>query len=441
MTFARDDVVKTMTLKWLVLLALAAVVVASFLGCTRAPDQAAASGPTAGTPEPAPLPGNGAPADAVIDPQLVTAQNRFGFLLLSQLQQEQPDENLVVSPLSVFMALSLAQMGAKGDTLAAMEQTLQLETLDAATVNGAIASQIAALTAADPTAQLAMANSLWARAGGIELKPEFVQAAQAHYQAEVNTLDFDQPTALQAINRWVGEATAGKIPAILDQISSNDVLFLLNAIYFKGTWQTPFDPEQTAEAAFYSPGGSSTTHPLMSRSGDFLYSETDTFQAVSLPYGGGRLRMVVLLPQEGISPADLQRQLTADTWSQWTAELRRRPGSLKLPQFQLEYGASLNSTLSALGMEPAFDPDQANFSNLSDTSTHISEVKHKTYIEVNEAGTEAAGATSVGISVTSAPIDPPQPFEMVVNRPFFLAIEDGASGSLLFLSWIVNPAS
>lgn len=427
---------KTMTLKWLGVLALAGLVLVSFWGCTRTPGQAEDPVPRETTPvvdENSTVNQN-----AALDPRLIEAQNRFGFQLLTQLQPQAPTENLVISPLSISMALSMTQSGAAGDTLGAMQKTLNLEGMEVAAVNNAIATQIAALEAADSSSQLTLANSLWARDGGISLNPEFVQAAESSYQAEARVLDFNNPSALKTINDWVSKATAGKISSILDQINSNDVLFLINAVYFKGAWETPFEPEMTTEEPFSLPDGTSANRALMSRSGDFSYTETGDFQAVRLPYGNGRLGMVVLLPKAG-KTATVQSQLTADTWKQWNQQLSKRPGTLKLPKFKLEYSSDLNDPLAALGMEIAFDPERADFGRLSEAQTFISEVKHKTFIEVNEAGTEAAGSTSVGISVTSMPIEPPQPFEMVVNRPFFLVIEDQVSSSILFLGWVMNP--
>lgn len=424
-----------MTLKWLSLLTLAALILVGFWGCSR-------SSSLADNPTPAPTYTPETPVvnpNSPIDPMLVAAQNRFGFELLSTLQQQSPAENRVVSPLSVAMILSMAQNGAAGSTLEGMRMTLSLEGLEVASVNDAIASQIAALEGADPDSQLAIANSLWARSGGLELQPDFVQIAKEAYGAEAQVLDFDQPSALETINGWVNRATAGKIPDILDRIERDDLLFLINAVYFKGLWQVPFDPAQTATEPFYLTDGTTATRPLMSRSGEFRYSETDTFQAVNLPYGNGRLSMVVVLPKTPEALQVLQGQLSAETWQQWTSRFRSRPGSLKLPRFQMEYGTDLNGALSTLGMGVAFDPEQADFSNLSDTELYISRVKHKTFIEVNEVGTEAAGVTSIEMRATAAPMEPLQPFEMVVNRPFFLAIQDQVSGSILFLGWIMDP--
>lgn len=389
--------------------------------------------PTAMTPDPA--------VSATIDPRLVTAQNQFGFELLRQLQ-DSASENRVISPLSVAIALAMAQNGAGSTTLSAMQQTLHLDQWDEAAINGAIAAQIDALGAADPSVQMAIANSLWARQNSLELQPDFMTAARQAYGAEVQTLDFDQPAALQTINGWVARATADKIPTILDQINSDDVLFLINAIYFKGLWQTPFEPAETAEAPFYLADGSTLSQPLMHQSGDFLYAETDTFQAVTLPYGNGRFTMTVLLPKTAAARQSLQSgQLNDETWQQWQRLYRQRPGTLKLPRFKIEAEADLNSALSNLGMAIAFNPGQADFSRLSSHDTFISRVKHKTLIEVNEAGTEAAGVTAIGIRTTSAPSQPPQPFEMTVDQPFFIAIQENTSRSILFLGWVMDPSS
>lgn len=427
-----------MTLKWVSWLAMASLTVAVFMGCTQPQSQAESTLP----PESPMLERNDTAMTppAQVDPQLIAAQNRFGFELLNQLWQADPNKNLLVSPLSVSMALAMTQNGAVGGTLEAMMATLNLEGMEVGAVNQAIAHQIAALETTDPESQLSLANSLWADRDGVELQAPFVQTVENNYGATVESLDFKQAdTALETINQWVSEATAGKIPGILDQIRPNDVLFLLNAIYFKGTWQIPFEPGLTTEEPFYGIDGQSNPQPLMQRYDKFTYLENEVFQAVRLSYGNGRLGMVVLLPRPEVAPGELQAQLTAENWQQWMGEFGDRPGQLKLPRFQMEYDTGLNDSLTALGMGVAFDPDQADFSRLSNRPTFISEVKHKTVIEVNEAGTEAAGATSVGISVTSVQIEPTEPFEMVVNRPFFLAIQEQGSSSILFMGWVMEP--
>lgn len=425
---------KALTLKWIGLLALAGLVVTAGLACTKPPQ---AESPT---PDPVATPHEVAPSDMTQQAKLMAAQTKFSFDLLAQLWQESPEETVIVSPLSVATALSMVYNGAAGDTQTAIAETLRLEGMTVEALNGAIANQLQTLNSDDLGATVSIANSLWAREG-VTFNPSFIETAETFYAAEVASLDFTQPSALATINGWVEDKTEGMIPQIINQIKPDDVLFLINAVYFKGDWQFPFEPDRTQEEDFFTLDGTAHPHPLMAQSGEFFYSETDQFQAIRLPYQGGQLEMVVLLPQAEVSPMEMQSALTAEAWQQWMTQFSRRPGSLKLPKFKLEYGTQLNQVLAALGMDVAFDPNQADFSRLSDLATYISDVQHKTVIDVNETGTEAAAATSIGITATSAPVEPPQPFEMIVNRPFFLAIQDQQTQSMLFMGWVMDPTA
>lgn len=216
-------------------------------------------------------------------------------------------------------------------------------------------------------------------------------------------------------------------------------MFLINAIYFKGKWMNEFDKSQTADQPFTLADGRQKQHPMMSQRGDYRYTENQQFQAVSLPYGKGRTSLYVFLPKPNSNLADFQKTLTAENWQTWMKTFSKREGSIQLPRFKMEYEIQLKKSLSALGMGIAFDPLKADFSNLSETSTRIDEVKHKTFVEVNEEGTEAAAVTSIGIRATSAQMEV-APFSMTVDRPFFCAIRDNKTGEILFMGEIVNPA-
>jgi len=214
-------------------------------------------------------------------------------------------------------------------------------------------------------------------------------------------------------------------------------MVLINAIYFKGDWSRPFDKQKTTQKPFYSANGGSKQHPMMAQQGEYRYADTNLFQGVMLPYGEGRrMSMVILLPKKSSSLTELQRNLTAENWEQWMMQFRNRQGSIQIPRFKLEYDVELRSVLSQLGMANAFT-NGANFSNLSQVPTKINRVKHKTFVEVNEEGTEAAAVTSIEIRMTAA--IPTEPFQMNVDRPFFCAIRDNQTGSILFMGSIVNP--
>lgn len=372
-----------------------------------------------------------------VNPELVAANTRFGFKLFSEVLKQNQNQNVFVSPSSVAIALAMVYNGANGTTKAAIAKALELNGITLAELNKANADLQALLQNPDPKVQLAIANSLWARQD-VPLKPDFLQRNQQFYGAEINNLNFNDPQAIRIINGWVKENTRGKIEEIVDSIDPMDVLFLINAIYFKGDWTQPFDKTLTADRPFFRADGSQKSHPMMSQQGDFRYLETEQFQAVSLPYGEGRrMSMYILLPKKATPITDLYQKLTAENWQQWVTRFRSRPGSVQIPRFKLEYEIELRRALSALGMADAFDASKANFSGMSDLQTHIDQVRHKTFVEVNEEGTEAAAVTSIGIRATSAIVD--EPFTMVVDRPFFCAIRDNQSGSVLFMGAIVDP--
>ncbi len=376
--------------------------------------------------------------NTAIAPELLAANTRFGFKLFQQVLQAQPGRNVAISPSSVAIALTMTYNGAAGKTQQAMAKTLELQGLNLATLNQSNAALTAALTHADPDVQLAIANSLWAR-NGVKFNPGFVQRNQSFYDAKLTTLDFANPNSVATINQWVSQNTRGKIPKMVDRLSPDQVLLLLNAIYFKGKWSEAFDKQDTTERPFTLANGTRKTHPLMSQTGDYDYLETKQFQAVSLPYGSGRWSLYVFLPRPNSNLDVFIKTLTPKNWQQWMSQFRDRPGTVKIPRFKLEADLNLNNTLKALGMAPAFDRNQADFSAMSTEPLAIDQVKHKTLVEVNEEGTEAAAATSVEMVFTSAPPAPAPPFNLVADRPFFWAIRDNQTGTLLFMGTVVDP--
>lgn len=373
----------------------------------------------------------------VVDPQLVRANTRFGFKLFSAITNQSSNRNVFVSPSSVAIALGMLYNGANGETQQGMARALELQGMSLQTLNQANADLKVLLESPDSQIKLAIANSLWARQG-VPFQPDFIQRNQQFYQAKLTELDFADPRAVSTINGWVNQNTQGKITEIIDSISPDDVMFLINAIYFKGNWSRPFNQQSTTKAPFYLTNGSQKNHLLMAQRGEYRYSDNALFQGVMLPYGEKqRMSMVILLPKPGSTLAELQRNLTAENWEQWMQQFRNRQGSIQIPRFKLEYDVELSRVLAQLGMGSAFTR-QADFSGLSRMPTQVNEVKHKTFVEVNEEGTEAAAVTSIGIRTTSA-IMPQEPFQMKVDRPFFCAIRDNQSGSILFMGAIVDP--
>lgn len=368
---------------------------------------------------------------------LVDANTRFGFKLFSAMTKGKENSNVFISPSSVAIALAMVYNGANGRTQAAMARTLEVQGMSLPDLNRANANLKTLLQNPDPQVQLTIANSLWTRRG-VSFKPNFIQQNSQFYQAKVTELDFGNPQSIQIINQWVSQNTQGKITEIVDRLSPSQLMLLVNAIYFKGSWTRKFDLKQTTIEPFYQPNGTSKKHPLMTQQGNYFYHKNDLLQAVRLPYGKGeRISMVILLPKKGAGLPGLQQKLNAETWMQWMGQMRRRQGAIKLPRFKVEYDTELTGVLSQLGMGQAFSSN-ADFSKLSDVPAEISEVKHKTFVEVNEEGTEAAAVTSIGIRATSVQV-PQEPFSVIVNRPFFCAIMDDQTGSVLFMGAIVDP--
>ncbi|HKS40279.1 MAG TPA: serpin family protein [Blastocatellia bacterium] len=378
------------------------------------------------------------PADVKFDARLAAANTKFGFNLFSEIEKQGGGQNIFISPTSISLCLAMAYNGADADTKQAMARALEFQGLNLDELNRAYADLKSALENPDSKVQLQIANSLWAR-HGLTFKPDFIQRTKQFFSAEVTDLNFDDPSAPATINKWVSEKTKGKIQKIVDQISPDSILFLINAIYFKGTWTKEFDKAKTREDDFTTGAGAQKRLPMMSASGNYRYYENDDFQAVSLPYGAGRTSMYIFLPK-GAGLAAFQKKLSTANWESWMKEFNQMEGDLSLPRFKIEYEITLNDALKALGMGVAFDGGRANFRGMIESAqnVYISQVKHKTFAEVNEEGTEAAAVTSTEMRTTSV-MRPRQKFNMVVDHPFFCAIRDNTTGTVLFMGSINDP--
>jgi len=370
--------------------------------------------------------------------QVVDTDNTFGLKLLrTTVDAEDPSTNVFLSPLSVSMALGMTLNGARAETRAAMEAALEKQDLSPPEINDAYRGLIDLLEGLDPTVDVALANSIWYREG-LPVRQAFIDTNQTHFDAEVSALDFSVPTASEQINGWVNEETRGNIPEIVPaQIPPHIVMYLINATYFKGQWRDQFDPANTEEAPFHRADGSTVTVPMMEKTEDVVHPtyQTEQFQALDIAYGDSLYSMTILLPHKESSVQAVVDSLDTETWTRVTEQLSPQSLSrLKMPKFTLRYEKKLNDILSDLGMGVAFT-DQANFRGIADTSLAISEVKHKTFLQVDEEGTEASAATSVGIGVTSAPPS------VVVNRPFVVAIRENHSGIILFIGTVMDPTA
>jgi serpin B len=354
---------------------------------------------------------------------------------LAELAGKSPGENVFISPYSIHAALCMAWSGARGRTADAMAGTMHL----AGPASGVMEACLAlkdGLSSADALVRLEIANSLWSRRG-LALKAGFKGGVEKYFGGTARELDFRDPRSRSVINGWVKEKTSGKIDKIIEQIPPDAALYLINAVYFKGGWRTRFDPKLTREQDFFLPGGQAQKMPFMRQDGEYQHLRGEGFQAVRLPYGSGRFAMYVFLPDNRDGLSGLLGSVNAGNWSNWLAGFAKTRGHLELPRFKADYFRDLVPALSKLGMGPAFGA-AADFSGMGPEGLTIDQVLHKTVVEVNEEGTEAAAVTSVGVRVTSVRPEP-EPFRMVVDHPFLMAIADGETGAILFIGAMYQP--
>ncbi|HKV55183.1 MAG TPA: serpin family protein [Candidatus Binataceae bacterium] len=371
---------------------------------------------------------------------VVAASNDFGFRLLHQLKAGQGD-NAVISPISLAIALAMAQNGAAGSTRTAMAKTLGLGAMSDAAVNGAYRELLHSFAGADPATQLDIANALWLQTG-FAIVPDFVAANRKFYGAEVANVDFQNhpDRAVGKINHWASRKTHGRITSILDPNPSFRFV-VTDAVYFKGRWVAPFDKKQTQPQHFYPADGRTVDVPMMRREGEYSYFDDANLQAIEMFYGNTRFAMYIFLPRKPYTLAELMKSLDQHRWSELTAKLEggEQKGTIAIPRFELRWGGTLNDDLKAIGMGVAFDSD-ADFSraHLPPPPLVIDEVVQKTFMKVDEEGTEAAAVSAVAVGLM-ATMGGPRPFEMIVDHPFFCAIVERQTGAILFAGAITDP--
>jgi serine protease inhibitor len=392
----------------------------------------------------------GAAATQAAPPSLdvAHADNAFGFRLLNAVQKTIPSGNVVLSPVSAALNLSMVLNGAGSQTREEMLSALSLNGSELSAINEANARLIKVIRTPAQSITLSVADSLWVDSPRVTLRPDYVKQTQAWYDAEMTALDFSNSSAATRINSWASKETNGRISKVVDRIDPADLVLLLNAVYFKGEWTHKFDKAQTQQRDFTLAGGSVKQVSRMAQSGRFEYFDTPQLQAIRLSFGNGDLVMEILLPAKSSSLGALETELTAEHWTGWQAQYALRPGTIELPRFELKTNYRLNDPLQALGMTRAFHADFAQLTGmfssapgqLRSASFFISSVLQSTYWKVDEEGSEAAAVTTTGIRA-AAVARPVEPFRMIVDRPFFCAIEDRRSGALLFVGAIYDPAA
>jgi serine protease inhibitor len=372
------------------------------------------------------------PANALAQPYA-----QFGFDVLRQLASQRPDTNVFISPTSIAVALAMTSNGANGTTREAILQTLHADTQPINTFNAAnreLAEQIRKTTAV----QLSMANALWLQQG-LPVDAAFQQILQTAYDAQAESVEFRNPAAVETINAWVAKHTNDRIEHLVDQVDPLTVAMLTNAIVFKGKWTLQFDPKLTQPHNFKPANGAVLQVPMMKNSAEYgYYADGKGLEAIRLPYADRTFAMYVVLPQDSSAMQSFIGRLTPDTFTALVSSLHTQQGTIELPRFTITYDTTLNAVLTKLGMGVAFG-NNANFDGICRTPRiQISEIRHASFLKVDEEGTEAAAATSVGMRAMAARIEPP-PFHMVVDHPFFLALRDERNGQLLFTGTIAKP--
>lgn len=368
---------------------------------------------------------------------VVEADRAFGLSLYGALRDTAPDDNLFISPLSVSMALGMTLNGADGETFDDMASTLHVDGLSRAEINAGYRDLIDLLIELDPKVTFTMANAIWHR-DSFTVEDAFLETNRDYFDATVDGLDFSSDAALDRMNRWVEENTNGRIPEIVDApIDPDMALYLMNALYFQGDWRHQFDADRTEDADFTRADGSTVTVDMMrpAEARRVAFFENDQLQMIDLPYGDSLFSMTIVLPRAEEDLASVLADLDAATWQTWTENLAPQRLFVEMPRFELAYEQPLLEVLGDLGLDRALDPERADFSGINPdvSDLHISTVDHKTFLRVDEQGTEAAAATAVGVR----PVSAPQGFR--VDRPFFLTIREQHSGTILFIGHVMDP--
>ncbi|MEO8622344.1 MAG: serpin family protein [bacterium] len=363
---------------------------------------------------------------------LVSSANDFSFALFRQVVAANKDSNIFISPLSASMALGMTMNGASGTTHDQMRTALAFGTSTDSVINESYNGLIGLLRGLDPTVDVRIANSIWYERT-LPVNQTFIDDSKRWFDAKVSALDFAQPSSATTINDWVSTATSGKIPRIIDDIRSDQVMFLINAIYYKGNWRDKFDAAQTKDTVFFGVSGNQPMR-LMHRHGALNFLFTQQFAAVDLPYGNSAFSMTVLLPNQGTSIDQLASSLQSGAWASWMSGFHEITTDVWLPKLKLEWERTLNDDLKTLGLRDAFEPNAADFTRMSPAGRglYIDKVKQKTYVDINEEGTEAAAVTSVGISTVSLPPS------LRVDRPYIFVIRERLSGTIMFMGKIVR---
>ena len=381
------------------------------------------------------------------------SNNAFGFKMLSTLKKDSKAENLFISPLSISQVVKMAINGADGKTLQQMVSVLQLDSTDPGSINKQDQQMLSLITTqnasflkmykenggGDPTFKLKVANSLWGNKN-ITFAPDFIKTCEGNYKAAVKSVDFGKADTVSEINSWTSKQTEGKIPTIIQKLRESDLLVLINATYFKAPWEDKFEKSETKQLPFHTVGGASPKVPMMHRHARLGYLENDNYQAVRLPYADRSNAMYVILPKESKSVDAVLNSFTDQSFKNLSETFDQKLGDLYLPKFKFDYSKKLEASLKSMGMIDAFSAKDANFAKMikNGPKPFVGSVIHKSYVDVNEEGTEAAAVTAMLMVGSGAP-RPDKPFMMRADRPFIFVIANETTRAIIFIGVVGDP--
>jgi len=362
--------------------------------------------------------------------EVINSNNQFGYNLFVKLN-ETDNGNIFISPISLSLALGMTMNGAKNATLSEMKNTLQFNGYSNTEINNVYSNMLKELKSDDSKIILSIANSIWLR-NNFDVESSFIETCSKYFSSKTSTLDFSLPSASQTINSWIEDNTNGKIRNMIeDNIKPDVMMYLINALYFKGLWTYTFDSKYTKEDYFTPEDGKTAKIQMMAQSGKYNHLAENNVQIVELPYGNGSYSMLILLPSDGIDNFLSSNNLSS--LENYFASMKPDSGTIYIPKLKIEYENELSNILPLLGMKEAFT-QSADFTAMHKAGgLYISRVKHKTYLEITEEGTEASAATVVEMVKTSI-----GPFSMKVNKPFLLIIRK-KNNSILFIGKIAKP--
>lgn len=374
--------------------------------------------------------------------EIVNGSGAFGFNLMHRLLEADPDQSHFISPLSIQIAYGMTMNGAEGETYRQMQEVFGLEGMSRDQINQAARELIDLLSTFDEQVRFNIANSIWYR-DTFSVEQDFLETNRDYYDATIEAADFGDPETVKRINGWVSEKTEGLIEKIVEgAIDPLTVMYLINAIYFNGDWTVQFDPDETRPGPFHRPDGSTVEVDMMhmEEQEQMLYQRGEDYQAVNLYYGDAGFAMTLVLPDDAVKLESWLAGMDWNAWQELTGGFQEVTLSLKMPKFEMEYEIeNFKEVLQDMGIADAFDPAVSDFSRINPDrgDLHISETRHKTFVRVNEEGTEAAAVTSVEIGFTSVP----QSLKIRFDRPFFFVIREAESGTILFMGVMTDPSS